>query len=386
MSGELLVSCDGLSRAHGDRPLFSSVSFGVRQGDRIGLVGPNGSGKSTLLSILAGRESADSGTVTRSRLLRTGFVPQGPELDPQLSAEQTVVRSLDDLDLEPHEVAARVGATLGRAGLGDPSRLVATLSGGWRKRLAIAAELAREPDLLLLDEPTNHLDLDGILWLEELLASERRTCLVVSHDRWLLENVSTRVMELSHAWPNGLFAADGDYADFLERRDAALAGQAAYQASLANVVRREIEWLRRGPKARTTKSQSRVQKAERLQQELARVKERTATATAAGSWSPCSLTRARTADACCSDRVVAVRRGPTSSSSRSGRSPHSCLIPSAKRTVARRCRAQYIWSVACSAVIHSVVTVDRNGRSGGLSVTPRTVSANGSMIGSIIGE
>ncbi len=280
MSGELLLSCNELSRTHGDRTLFEGVSFGVHEGDRIGLVGPNGSGKSTLLSILAGREDPDEGTVTRSRLLKTGFVPQVPELAPELSAEQTVERALDDLHLQPHEIAARVGAHLGREGFKDPSQLAGTLSGGWRKRLAIAAELAREPDVLLLDEPTNHLDVEGVLWLEELLSTERRTCILVSHDRWLLENVSTRVMELSRSWPAGIFSSKGAYADFLERREEALVAQSAREASLKNVVRREVEWLRRGPKARTTKSQSRIQEAGRLQQELASVKERNASASA----------------------------------------------------------------------------------------------------------
>ena len=119
--------------------------------------------------------------------------------------------------------------------------------------------LAADPDVLLLDEPTNHLDVEGVLWLEELLATERRTCVLVSHDRWLLENVSTRVMELNGSWPGGLFSSKGAYADFLERREEALVAQSAREASLANVVRREIDWLRRGPKARTTKSQSRIQ-------------------------------------------------------------------------------------------------------------------------------
>ena len=276
MSTELLLGCDELSRAHGARTLFAGVSFGIFEGDRIGLVGPNGSGKSTLLSILAGLEEADEGTVTRARLLTLGFVPQVPRLDPSLSAEQTVVAALADLNLEPHEVTARTGAALSRAGFEDPSQEVGRLSGGWRKRLAITAELARRPRLLLLDEPTNHLDVEGVLWLEELLVSERRSCVVVSHDRWLLENVSTRVMELNRTWPRGIFASDGGYADFLERREAALAGQAAHESTLKNLVRREIEWLRRGPKARTTKSKARIQEAGRLQAELADVKERNA--------------------------------------------------------------------------------------------------------------
>jgi ATP-binding cassette subfamily F protein uup len=280
VSGELLLGCDELARAHGARTLFTGVSFGVFEGDRIGLVGPNGSGKSTLLSILAGREQADDGTVTRSRLLTLGFVPQVPVLDTGLSAEDTVKAALSDLKLEPHEVAARTGAALSRAGFEDPEQIVGTLSGGWRKRLAITAELARQPRLLLLDEPTNHLDVEGVLWLEELLVAERRSCIVVSHDRWLLENVSTRVMELSRTWPRGIFSADGSYVDFLERREAALAGQAAQEASLKNLVRKEIEWLRRGPKARTTKSQARIQEAGRLQAELADVKERNTTGTA----------------------------------------------------------------------------------------------------------
>jgi ATP-binding cassette subfamily F protein uup len=169
---------------------------------------------------------------------------------------------------------------LGRAGFSDFHQLVATLSGGWRKRLAIARELAKAPDILLMDEPTNHLDVEGILWLEQLLRDEPLAYLVVSHDRYFLEHVATRMVELNHSYPAGLFETDGRYSDFLEKRDEALRNQAAYQASLANTVRRELEWLRRGAKARSTKAQARVQEAGRLKQELADLQARTGQKTA----------------------------------------------------------------------------------------------------------
>ena len=280
MSADVLVSCEGLTRAHGTRTLFDGITFGLFAGDRTGLVGPNGSGKSTLLRIVAGLELPDSGSISRKRFLRVGHVPQTPDLPLDDTAEQVITSGLLEIGLDEHEILGRVAASLGRAGFEDPSVRVGTLSGGWRKRLAIARELAKEPELLLLDEPTNHLDVEGILWLEELLPSERRACFIVSHDRWFLENVATRMMELAKTWPDGLFATEGDYADFLERRDEAMRGQESYQSSLQNIVRREIEWLRRGPKARTTKSQARIKQAGRLQQELAEVKGRNAKATA----------------------------------------------------------------------------------------------------------
>ncbi len=280
MPPEILLSCDSLARSHGARTLFEGVSLGVFEGDRIGLIGPNGSGKTTLLRMLADLESPDAGTVSRRRHLRLGLVDQSPEIALDQSVEQVVIAGLADLHLSEHEVAARVAVALGRAGFVDHEARAGSLSGGWRKRLAIARALASEPDVLLLDEPTNHLDVEGIVWLEELLVAERRTCVVVSHDRAFLQTIATRTMELSRSWPGGLFVARGALADFLEKREEALAGQQAAQASLANVVRREIEWLRRGPKARTTKSVARIQEAERLQAELAASRARTATASA----------------------------------------------------------------------------------------------------------
>ena len=289
----LLLSCEAVGKAYGALPLFAELSLGLRRGDRVGLIGPNGSGKSTLLRILAGIEEPDRGSRTVRRLVRVGYVAQ----DPLLPADRTVEAVLREglaaagdageaggageaagsqaLDLE-----RRVGAVMGRAGFQDPSQLAGALSGGWRKRLAIARELVREPDVLLLDEPTNHLDLDGILWLEAVLDSAPLAYLVVSHDRSFLEHVASRMLELNRAYPRGLLEADGSYSDFLVKRDEVLGNQAEYQATLANKVRREVEWLRQGAKARTTKSKSRIAAAGRLIGELAEVKARTVERTA----------------------------------------------------------------------------------------------------------
>jgi ATP-binding cassette subfamily F protein uup len=162
----------------------------------------------------------------------------------------------------------RLALALGRGGFADGRAEVDTLSGGWRKRLAIGQALAAAPDILLLDEPTNHLDVDGILWLEATLLEEARAFLVVSHDRYFLEHVTTRMVELNRIYASGLFTADGRYSDFLARRDEFLRGQAAYEDALANTVRREIEWLRRGAKARSTKARGRIKEAGRLIEEL----------------------------------------------------------------------------------------------------------------------
>ena len=182
--------------------------------------------------------------------------------------------------VEEDERPGRIAQTLGRAGFADGRAAVEALSGGWRKRLAIARELAGAPDVLLMDEPTNHLDVDGILWLEGILADRARAVLVVSHDRYFLENVATRMLELNRSYPDGLFQTDGRYSEFLARRDEFLRGQAAYEESLANTVRREIEWLRRGAKARSTKAKGRIREAGRLISELGDARARAAGGTA----------------------------------------------------------------------------------------------------------
>ena len=278
MSRPLLLSCDRVSKAYGARSLFDDLSFGLVEGDQAGLVGPNGSGKSTLLKILAGVISPDRGTRSLRGGLRIGYVPQDPLFEAGVCIDDVLASALTDVDDEDRP--ARLAQARGRSGLVDGGARVETLSGGWKKRLAIARELAAGPDVLLMDEPTNHLDMEGILWLENILQERARAFLVVSHDRYFLEHVATRMLELNRAYPDGLFQTDGRYSEFLARRDEFLQGQAAYQESLANTVRREIEWLRRGAKARSTKAKGRIEQASELIKELADSRARSVSAAA----------------------------------------------------------------------------------------------------------
>ena len=264
----LLESCTSLSKTFGPRVLFENISLGISEGERLGLIGPNGSGKSTLLKILAGKMEADSGSISMRRNTRVGYVPQQVSFPPQLTAAEVIAAAIAGERLDDLERAARINQTLGRAGFTDGAAPAETLSGGWKRRLAIARELALDPDLLFLDEPTNHLDLEGILWLERLLASASFASVVVSHDRYFLDNVVNDMAEINRVYPEGLFRVDGGYSQFLEKKEEFLLAQSSRQESLANKVRREVEWLRRGPKARTGKSRARIDEAGRLMREL----------------------------------------------------------------------------------------------------------------------
>ncbi|HEY2991488.1 MAG TPA: ABC-F family ATP-binding cassette domain-containing protein [Methylomirabilota bacterium] len=278
MARPLLLSCETVSKAYAARSLFDSLSFGLFEGDQAGLVGPNGSGKSTLLKILAGLIPPDTGSRSLRGGVRVGYVAQDPVFPPGGTVGDVVLEAL--AGVEEEDRPGRLAQALGRAGFADGRAAVDTLSGGWKKRLAIARELAAEPDILLLDEPTNHLDVEGILWLESVLTERARAFVVVSHDRYFLEHVTTRMLELNRVYPSGLFETDGAYSEFLTRRDEFLRGQAAYEDALANTVRREIEWLRRGAKARSTKAKGRIKEAGRLIEELEDRRARGATTTA----------------------------------------------------------------------------------------------------------
>ncbi|MBI3828409.1 MAG: ABC-F family ATP-binding cassette domain-containing protein [Planctomycetes bacterium] len=272
----VLLSVQALGKSFGARRLFADLSFGVEEGERLGLIGPNGSGKSTLLRLLAQIDPPDSGALVVKRQLRRGYVPQEEIFPPGATAEEILHAALQDEPLDEARRANRVAVVLGRIGFADDRRRAAveTLSGGWRKRVAIARELVREPDLLLMDEPTNHLDLEGILWLEKLLAQASFACVVVSHDRLFLEHTATRIVELNRRYPGGCYSAPGTYSDFLLKREEFLQGQFKTQQALESKVRRETEWLKRGPPARTTKARARIDEAGRLIDELAETRQR----------------------------------------------------------------------------------------------------------------
>lgn len=269
----LLLNAASVMKQFGAFPLFTGVSVNIEEGERHGLIGPNGAGKSTLLAILAGREAPDAGEVAPRKGLRFSFVEQDPEFDPR----QSVGAIIEAAAREPSQAPV----LLGQAGFNDPAVLAGTLSGGGRKRLAIARALAAQPELLLLDEPTNHLDIEGIQWLERVLTGAAFASVIISHDRYFLENVATHMMELNRRYPDGALRVAGNYSAFLEKREAWFEAREKEREGLAARVRREVEWLRRGAKARTRKSKARLDEAARMIASLEDMEQRARTSTAA---------------------------------------------------------------------------------------------------------
>ena len=275
-----IINAQGLSKRYGLAPLFEDISFTVSEGERIGLIGPNGSGKSTLLEILFGRVKPDHGEVAIRKGAKLSFVEQISRFAPETTCRSVIEGALERSGVPESECSFRAEEALSRAGFADFETHAAALSGGWRKRLAIVEGLVQEPDILLLDEPTNHLDLEGIKWLESLLEDAEFACVVVSHDRYFLENVANDMVELDRAYQEGFLRVKGKYSIFLEAKEAHLHAQGNRQDALANRVHTEIEWLRRGPKARATKSKSRIDKAHKMIGELADLNARSRTVTA----------------------------------------------------------------------------------------------------------
>jgi ATP-binding cassette subfamily F protein uup len=278
----VLLSVQGLTKGFGPRPLFTDLSLDLRAGERVGLIGPNGSGKTTLLRLLAGLEEPDAGTRVLRRTVCLGYVAQDAAFAPGQSVRDVLLAALADEPLEEHERATRAAITLTQVGFADPDQSADVLSGGWRKRLALARELVRRPDLLLLDEPTNHLDLPGIVWLQRLLRAAPFGYLVATHDRAFLRAVADEVIEVSRAYPEGYLRAPGSYDQFVERREEFLEAQARQQEAVANQVRRESEWLGRKESAQRSKSGFRIDAAAQRRQELAELKYRNAAGGAAG--------------------------------------------------------------------------------------------------------
>ncbi|HEY2467441.1 MAG TPA: ABC-F family ATP-binding cassette domain-containing protein [Terracidiphilus sp.] len=275
-----ILNAQSITKQFGATPLFRNISFTVDDGARIGLIGPNGAGKSTLLAILAGAIDPDEGELAVRKRARAAYVPQDSQFAEGLTVRQVLEIALGAAHVPENEREGRLRESAGRAGFTDLAVEAAALSGGWRKRLAIVEALVGHPDVLLLDEPTNHLDLAGIAWLEELLKTFAFAVVTVSHDRYFLEATSSEIIELNRVYADGLLRVKGNFSRFLEERQAYLESQSRQQESLRNRVRTEIEWLRRGPKARTTKSKARIGTANEMISQLAAMDARTVVNTA----------------------------------------------------------------------------------------------------------
>jgi len=275
-----LINVRSISKSFGAEPLFQNVSFTVSEKDRVGLIGPNGSGKSTLLRILAGTVEPDDGEIAVKKRIRLSYVEQESQFRPGDTVKSVIDAAMENSAVPESEQGTQSAETLGRAGFVDLQAEASRLSGGWQKRLAIVQALVQAPDILLLDEPTNHLDLAGIEWLEEVLEEAAFACVVISHDRYFLENIATEMAELSRVYPDGVLRVKGRYSSFLEKKEEFLHAQSKRQEALENLVHGEIEWLRRGAKARTRKSKARIDKAGELMEELADLNNRTRSTTA----------------------------------------------------------------------------------------------------------
>ena len=262
-----MVSClqiEGLTKSFGDRLLFADMTLGVYEGDKIGIVAQNGAGKSTLLSIIAGREDYDSGRVVFRDGLRVGYLEQYPEYDPEKSvlANALPARRRDDAwDLED-----RTRSLLGLFGMHDVDRPAGTLSGGQVKRMALARLILDEPDMLMLDEPTNHLDIEMIEWLENYLSRQRVTLLMVTHDRYFLDKVCNKIIEIDR---QEIFAYNGNFDYYLEKRAERHEAMTSELAKVKNLLRTELEWMRRQPQARGSKAKYRIDNFHQLEQKAA---------------------------------------------------------------------------------------------------------------------
>jgi ATP-binding cassette subfamily F protein uup len=279
----VIISCTQLKKAFAARPLFEGINFAIESGERIGLIGPNGAGKSTLLKIMAGADTPDEGTVSLQRGLRVGILEQIPMFAKSATVESAITEGI--AGAHDFEHVSRVKEYMSRLSLDESNGIfdhtpIEKLSGGWKKRVALARLFVGDHDLVLLDEPTNHLDVESILWLEDFLSNASFASVAVTHDRLFLQRVSSRILELDKRNPGGLLAINGDYADYLESKAILMAGQERREPALKNTFRRETEWLRRGARARSTKQYARIKQAEKLKKEVSELEYRNTTWTA----------------------------------------------------------------------------------------------------------
>lgn len=254
--GNCYLQVEGLTKSYGDRLLFGDISFGIDQGEKVGLVARNGTGKSTFLNLLTGRESPDSGSVIWRNGIHVGYLEQMPPLDSPLNAVDYAAPDcpvgLDPSEWNGHDRARQM---LGQFGITDLTLPVNRMSGGQAKRVALAKVLLTEPDLLILDEPTNHLDIEMVEWLENYLQRKRVTLLLVTHDRWTLDNVCNRIIEIDE---QTLYSYDGNYDYYLGKRTERMENREAELGRVRNLLRGELEWMRRQPQARGSKAKYRI--------------------------------------------------------------------------------------------------------------------------------
>lgn len=278
-----LLTVENISKSFGELSLFSNISFGINKDQKIALIAKNGSGKTSILNILSGKDSSDSGQINSRKGIRISFLEQEPDLDPKLTVEETIFASdnevlkviqnyehalLDPEDADAYQKAfeamerydawdfeTQYKQILFKLKLEDLDVKVGLLSGGQKKRLALANALINRPDLLILDEPTNHLDLEMIEWLEQYFAKENMTLFMVTHDRYFLERVCNEIIELDNGQ---LYSYKGNYSYYLEKKEARIEQEAVEQHKSKILFKKELDWMRRQPKARTTKSKSRI--------------------------------------------------------------------------------------------------------------------------------
>lgn len=270
----LLVNCQSICKSFGAQHLFADLSLSFHADEKLGLIGPNGSGKSTLLKLIGDVEQPDSGEIIKRQKLKCTYLPQEEDLPQSTSIHDILLNSLAHTDLDEVERYNRIQRWMARAEFPDGDQTVKSLSGGWKKRVSIVKALIQEPELLLLDEPTNHLDLEGILWLEKVLKTSTFSYILITHDRYFLENCTTKIIEIDKTYPDGFFKVNGNYSDFILEKEHFLENQQQLESSLANKNRRETEWLQRGPKARTSKARYRIDEAYRIKDRLKSVQQR----------------------------------------------------------------------------------------------------------------
>jgi ATP-binding cassette subfamily F protein uup len=267
----VLLNLDKISKSFGTKALFTDLCLTVNEGDKIAIIGDNGTGKTTLTKIIANLEGADTGNIAIRKNLKTAYIPQVSQY-PANSTVWDIVAGTATSDFKNADV--KTATALSIVGFDDHALKINTLSGGWSKRLDIACGIVNEPELLILDEPTNHLDYQALAWLENFLCSARFTWIMVSHDRFLLERCANRIVEINKRYEGNIFQSEGRYDDFLEKHLQYIEQQNKLEAVISNKVRAEIEWLRRGPKARRTKAKYRIDEAHKLIEDLADLKEK----------------------------------------------------------------------------------------------------------------